>query len=612
MSEKILNTIKSPEDIKRLDDKQINNLCKEIRKELINTVSENGGHLASNLGAVELTVALHKNFNFPKDKLVFDVGHQCYVHKMLTGRLDKMNTLRKKGGISGFPRPDESEYDSFIAGHSSTSVSAGFGIAEAKREKHDNSYVVVVVGDGAISGGLIYEGLNNAGRSEDKLIVILNDNKMSISENVGAMSRYLAEVRSDRRYHSFKVGIEKILVHIPLIGKELVRIAVKFKKVLKGMFFKSSIFEDLGFSYLGPIDGHNIEKLDYMIKLAKNEQKPVLLHINTVKGKGYSLAEKNPNIFHGIGPFDIKSGKTEASSESFSDEFGKAIISFAENDKRICAITAAMRESTGLNEFSEKFKSRFYDVGIAEGHAVTFAGGLAAGGMIPIFAVYSTFLQRAYDMIIHDVALQNLKVIFCIDRAGIVGADGETHQGVFDVSFLNAIPNITIYSPATFAELRYDLKCAIYNDEGVVAIRYSRGKEADLGVSLENGDYNLLGNTDSENCIITYGRITENVLNAAEKAINKPKIIKVNKIKPINPEIIEIAKKSKNIYIYEEGMRSGGFAESLSTKLYESGYKGNIDITAIDGFIPHSSVDEALKDLGFDSESILKKLQGEV
>lgn len=611
MSERILDNIKKPEDIKRLDDKQINTLCKEIRSELINSVSKTGGHLASNLGAVELTVALHKNFNFPKDKLVFDVGHQCYVHKMLTGRLDKMETLRKKGGISGFPRPDESVFDSFIAGHSSTSVSAGFGIAEAKREKHDNSYVVVVVGDGAISGGLIYEGLNNAGRSKDKLIVILNDNKMSISKNVGAMSRYLAEVRSNRRYHSFKVGIEKILVHIPLIGKNAVRIAVKFKKVLKGMFFKSSIFEDLGFSYLGPIDGHNIEKLDYMLKLAKNEQKPVLLHISTVKGKGYSLAEKNPNIFHGIGPFDIKTGETSSSDDCFSNEFGKALISFAEKDKRICAITAAMKESTGLNEFSQKFKSRFYDVGIAEGHAVTFAGGLAIGGMIPIFAVYSTFLQRAYDMIIHDVALQNLKVLFCIDRAGIVGADGETHQGVFDVAFLNSIPNITIYSPATYSELRYDLKCAIYNDNGPVAIRYPRGKEVKLDSEIENADYNILGDEKSENCIITYGREIENVLKAVEKAENKPKIIKVNKIKPIDPEIIEIAKQSKNIFIYEEGMRSGGFAESLSTKLFESGYKGNIDITAINEFIPHSSVDEALRDLGFDSDSILTKLQGE-
>lgn len=612
MSERILDSIKKPEDIKRLDDKQINTLCKELRSDLINTVSKTGGHLASNLGAVELTVALHKNFNFPKDKLIFDVGHQCYVHKMLTGRLDKMETLRKKGGISGFPRPDESEYDSFIAGHSSTSVSAGFGIAEAKREKHDNSYVVVVVGDGAVSGGLIYEGLNNAGRSKDKLIVVLNDNKMSISKNVGAMSRYLAKVRSNRRYHSFKVGIEKILVHLPLIGKEAVRIAVKFKKVLKGMFFKSSIFEDLGFSYLGPIDGHNIEKLDYMLKLAKNEQKPVLIHISTIKGKGYPLAEKNPNVFHGIGPFDIKTGETSQSTDCFSDEFGKALISFAENDKRICAITAAMKESTGLNEFSEKFKSRFYDVGIAEGHAVTFAGGLASGGMIPVFAVYSTFLQRAYDMIIHDVALQNLKVIFCIDRAGIVGADGETHQGVFDVSFLNSIPNITIYSPATYSELRYDLKCAIYNDNGPVAIRYPRGKEARLNIEIENADYNILGNEKSENCIITYGREIENVLKAIEKTENKPKVIKVNKIKPINPEIIEIAKESKNIFIFEEGMRSGGFAESLSTNLYENGYKGNIDITAIENFIPHSSVDEALKDFGFDSEGILSKLQGEV
>ncbi|MBQ7128471.1 MAG: 1-deoxy-D-xylulose-5-phosphate synthase, partial [Clostridia bacterium] len=403
----VLDTIKKPDDIKKLDDKQINELCKELREELIKSVSKTGGHLASNLGAVELTVALHKNFNLPKDKIVFDVGHQCYIHKMLTGRLDKMETLRQMGGISGFPRPDESEYDAFIAGHASNSVSAAFGISEAKREKKDNGYTVVVVGDGAISGGLIYEGLNNAGRSKDKLIVVLNDNKMSISKNVGAMSRYLAKVRSHRSYHRFKVGTEKVLGHIPFIGRKLVRWAIRFKKVLKGMIYKSTIFEDFGFTYLGPIDGHDLKKLDYMIKLAKNEQRPVLLHINTVKGKGYYHAEKTPNVFHGIGAFDIETGETKSTKPNFSAEFGKAIVNFAENDKRICAITAAMRESTGLDEFSKQFKQRFYDVGIAEGHAVTFASGLAVGGMVPFFAVYSTFLQRSYDMIIHDAALQN-------------------------------------------------------------------------------------------------------------------------------------------------------------------------------------------------------------
>ena len=605
----LLDTIKKPDDIKKLDEKQTEQLCKELREELVKTVSKTGGHLASNLGAVELTVALHKNFNLPKDKIVFDVGHQCYIHKMLTGRLDKMETLRQMGGISGFPRPDESEYDAFIAGHASNSVSAAFGISEAKREKKDNGYVVAVVGDGAISGGLIYEGLNNAGRSKDNLIVVLNDNKMSISKNVGAMSRYLAKVRSRSSYHRFKVGTEKVLGHIPFIGRKLVRFAVKIKKALKGMFYTSTIFEDLGFVYLGPIDGHNLKKLDYMIKLAKNEQKPVLLHINTVKGKGYHPAEKTPNVFHGIGSFDIETGETADSLPNFSDEFGKALLGFAKNDKRICAITAAMKESTGLEEFSKQFKSRFYDVGIAEGHAVTFASGLASGGMIPFFAVYSTFLQRAYDMIIHDAALQNLKVILAIDRAGIVGADGETHQGVFDVSFLNAIPNVTIYSPATFAELRFDMKKAIYNENGVVAIRYPRGNEVMLKNELKPADYYVLGNKKSDTVIVSYGREIGEVLKANETL--NVKIVHFNKIKPIDKNaILEIAK-AKKVYVFEEGMKSGGFAQTIAEKIFEKGFSGVFSITAIEKFVAHSTVAQALEKLSLDANGIINKIKGE-
>ena len=610
MEESLLKRVSnSPNEIKKLDNSQVNQLCEEIREELLNTLAKTGGHLASNLGAVELTVALHRKFNLSKDKIVFDVGHQCYVHKMLTGRLERFDTLRQKGGISGFPRPDESEYDAFAAGHSSTSVSAAFGIAEAKREKHDNGYVVAVVGDGAISGGLIYEGLNNAGRSKDKLIVILNDNKMSISKNVGAMSRYLAKVRSKRSYHKFKVRTEKILGHIPLVGHKLVRVAIRVKQAFKGMFFKSTIFEDFGFTYLGPIDGHNIEKLEYMLQLAKTEKGPVLLHINTVKGKGYSYAEKIPNIYHGVNPFDVETGESAPSGPNFSEEFGKALVGFAENDKRICAITAAMRDSTGLTEFSKKFKTRFYDVGIAEQHAVTFASGLAISGMIPIFAVYSTFLQRSYDMIIHDAALQNLKVILCIDRAGIVGADGETHQGIFDVAFLNSIPNVTVYSPSTFAELRCDMKHAIYNDTGVVAIRYPRGNEIETGIETEPKAYYVLGNTESDIAIVTYGRELEEVLKANEKL--NVKIIHFNKIKPIDENGINEAMKCKKVYFFEEGMRVGSFSEHFVSMLYQKGFEGKIDITAIDGFVPHSTVSEALADLKLDSESIIRKLEGE-
>ncbi|MBQ5591125.1 MAG: 1-deoxy-D-xylulose-5-phosphate synthase [Clostridia bacterium] len=600
--------VDTPSELKKLDKKQTGQLCQEIRDELINTVSKTGGHLASNLGAVELTVALHKNFNLPKDKIVFDVGHQCYVHKMLSGRLSRFDTLRQKDGISGFPRPSESEYDAFSAGHSSTSVSAAFGIAEAKRERREGGYVVAVVGDGAISGGLVYEGLNNAGRSKDKLIVILNDNKMSISKNVGAMSRYLAKVRSKKGYHRFKSGFQKILMHIPFIGEKCVRVILKIKKAFKSVFFTSTIFEDFGFSYLGPIDGHDSEKLDFMLTLAKNDTRPVVLHINTVKGKGYSFAEKIPSNYHGVNPFDIETGESAASGPNFSKEFGQALVSFAEKDKRICAITAAMRDSTGLIPFSEKFKSRFYDVGIAEEHAVTFASGLSISGMVPFFAVYSTFLQRAYDMIIHDAALQNLKVVFGIDRAGIVGADGETHQGVFDVAFLNSIPNVTVYSPATFDELRYDMKCAIYNDEGVVAIRYPRGNQINA-VLPEPSDYYVLGNLESDSAIVTYGRELGEVLKANETL--NVKIIAFNKIKPINEGAVECALGCKKLFFFEEGMKTGGFSEHFVSTLYEKGYKGEVNVTAIDGFVPHSTVNEALSELKLDSESIIAKVKGE-
>ena len=614
MQESLLHSLKKPSDIKKLDDKQTELLCKEIRQELLSAVSKNGGHLASNLGAVELTVAIHKNFSFPKDKVVFDVGHQSYVHKMLTGRLEQFDTLRQKGGLAGFPKPNESKYDSFATGHSSTSVSAAFGLSQAKTIKREGGYVIAVVGDGAVSGGLVYEGLNNAGRSKDKLIVILNDNKMSISKNVGAMSRYLAKVRSKKGYHTFKTRVEKVLIRIPLIGKHLVRYAIKIKQGFKGMFFNSTIFEDFGFSYLGPIDGHDLNKLDYMLKLAKSEDKPVLLHVNTVKGKGYSYAEKVPSDFHGVNPFDAESGELSSSGESFSKEFGKALVSFADNDKRICAITAAMRESTGLDEFSKKYKNRFFDVGIAEEHAVTFASGLAISGLVPFFAVYSTFLQRSYDMIVHDAALQNLKVILAIDRAGIVGADGETHQGVFDVSFLNSIPNVTIYSPCDFSLLRHDMKKAIYNDDGVVAIRYPRGNQVS-GCFLpdEPSDYFVLGNPDASVALVTYGREYEQVYKAVKKCENPNiKIICFNKINPIDENALKIAVNSKKVFIFEEGMKTGGFAEHFASLMYENGYTGKVDITAIKGFVPHASVLESMQELGLDSESIYNKIKGEI
>lgn len=612
----ILDGIKQPSDVRRMNKSELNELCSEIRSVMIDTVSKNGGHLASNLGTVELTVAIHRCFDSPKDKIVFDVGHQCYAHKLLTGRLDRFDTLRQKDGVSGFPRPDESEHDSFLAGHSSTSISAAFGMAEAKSIKNSNDYVVAVIGDGSLSGGLAYEALNNAGRTHDNLIVILNDNKMSISKNVGAMSRYLALIRSRPRYYQFKDRTYKILSHIPLIGKPLVHFIMKIKQVIKGLFYNSTIFEDMGFFYLGPVDGHNIEKMCNLFNAAKSMRRPVVIHVNTIKGKGYSFAEQVPTQYHGVSKFDIETGEQTSSGTNFSSEFGKSLLSFADNDKRICAISAAMTESTGLAEFRRKYKQRFYDVGIAEQHAVTFAAGLSISGLIPVFAVYSTFLQRAYDQILHDAAMQHLKMIIAIDRAGVVGEDGETHQGVFDVSFLSAIPDITIYSPATYEELRYDMKTAIYNDKGVVAIRYPRGKAADLEENYRptNANYDIFG--EGKIAVVTYGREYNQVLNAVKRLKNDGidiKIIKLNRIKPIDGGAVESAFDCDKIYFYEEGMKCGGIGEQFAIKMIEKGFKGEMKICAIDEkFVQHASVAQQLSELHLDENAIYDSIKSDV
>lgn len=617
MNHPLLDSIKSPSDLKALSIDQLNVLCSEIRSQLIETVSQNGGHLASNLGTVELTVAIHRCFNSPKDKIVFDVGHQCYTHKMLTGRLDRFSTLRKKDGISGFPRPDESEYDSFLVGHSSTAISAAFGMSQAKNMKNQGGYVIAVVGDGSLSGGLAYEALNNAGRSHDNLIVVLNDNKMSISKNVGAMSRYLALIRSRPHYYQIKDKTLRVLRKIPLVGKPISNGIIKLKSTLKGLIYNSTIFEDMGFFYLGPVDGHNIEKMSNLFNAAKNMRRPVVIHVNTVKGKGYSFAEQQATEFHGVSRFDIETGERVPAKDSYSKEFGKAICSFAENDKRVCAISAAMTESTGLADFRRRFKQRFYDVGIAEQHAVTFAAGLSISGMIPIFAVYSTFLQRAYDQILHDAALQHLKIVIGIDRAGIVGEDGETHQGVFDVSFLSAIPGITIYSPCTYHELRYSLKCAIYNDPGVVAVRYPRGSEPQLPDEYKPQpcNYSVFGDSDKI-CIVTYGREYAAVVDAAMRLKSEGislKIVKLNRILPIDTGAINAAMISDRLFFFEEGMKSGGVADEFALKCMENGYKGDVHISAVDGvFVRHATVAQSLKELRLDADSVYETIKSKL
>lgn len=606
--EEILCHISSPWAVKQLSEAQLERLCTEIREKLVETVASTGGHLASNLGTVELTVALHKCFNSPEDKLIWDVGHQAYAHKLLTGRYESFSTLRTENGISGFVRPDESEHDSFYEGHAGTSVSQAAGVAAANAAKGNKNFAVAVIGDGAFGNGMAYEALNHAGSTKNRIIVILNDNEMSISENVGSMARYLAAVRAKPEYYRFKAGTEKALRKIPIVGASLSNHLFKLKTTLKNIIYSSSFFEDLGFRYIGPIDGHDIGKLCEAMDSAKMIASPVLIHINTVKGRGYDFAETHPDIFHGISKFDISTGEQLSSGGSYSDEFGKALCEFAAKDKRICAITAAMALGTGLEKFSAEFPSRFYDVGIAEEHAVTFASGLAAGGMIPVFAVYSTFLQRCADQLIHDGALQRRKMIIAVDRAGFVGVDGETHQGLFDVPILQSLPNTTVYSPSTYAELRTALYNAFYKDKNLIVIRYPRGCAED--VSVNGKDFEEFGSGDT--AIITYGRLFFEALKAQSLLAEhgkSVKIIKLSKLKPLPDGLCEAAEKCDKLFFFEEGMRSGGTGEKLACALLERGYKGGYEITAVnDEFVPHAPVPRLLEKFGMDARSMAEKV----
>ena len=605
-----LENVNSPKDVKKLNIDELEALCTEIRELMIKTVSENGGHLASNLGVVELTVALHKVFNSPQDQIVFDVGHQCYTHKILTGRKDSFNTLRQEGGISGFTRPDESEHDIFSSGHSSTSISSAVGLAKAKALKGDKGKVIAVIGDGALTGGLAYEALNNSGNENSNLIVILNDNNMSISPNVGSMARQLTTIRTSPKYNTFKNGITRSLAKIPKVGAQIIRSITAINQRIRKHIYKNTFFEDLGFRYYGPIDGHDLDALIDALRVAKSHNHSVLIHINTAKGKGYDFAEKNPSKFHGIGKFNINTGEPIPSGDTFSSVFGKSLLHLAENDTRICAVTAAMADGTGLKDFAETFPRRFFDVGIAEQHAVTFSSGLARNGLIPVFAVYSTFLQRSYDQLIHDVAMQNLKVIFCIDRAGFVGSDGESHQGVFDTAYLMSVPNLTVFSPSCFEELSSMLYQAVYKEKNAVAIRYPRGCECNMpdGYKYEKENYSVFGNDSNENCIITYGREFENCYNAMD-SLDNTFLIKLNRIKPIDESVCEKISSCKNIFFYDEGIKTGGVGECFAAMLEENGINANYHLISIeDEFVKQAEVSSQLKKYKFDTDSIIEKV----
>lgn len=607
----VLEQLNTPEDLQYLTDAELQTLCGEIRATIVDAVSKNGGHLASNLGTVELTVAMLKAFPNVEDRIVWDVGHQCYTHKILTGRLKDIGTIRTEGGLCGFPKRSESPYDAFNAGHSSTSISAAYGIALAKELKGEPGYTLAVIGDGALTGGLAYEGLNNAGRFKKNFIVVLNDNKMSISRNVGSMARYLTGIRIKPAYLRVKSRVEKVLIHTPVVGNPIRKILQHSKSSVRKMVYKDTLFDDMGFTYYGPVEGHNLEELENAFNAAKNVKGPVLVHVVTTKGKGYQYAENDPKGFHGISSFDVETGEPISSKTGFSNVFGETLCEMARSDKRICAITAAMQSATGLSRFSRLYKERFFDVGIAEEHAVTFAGGLAAGGMLPVFAVYSTFLQRSMDQIIHDVATQKLHVILAIDRAGIVGEDGETHQGVFDVALLGSIPGAVIYSPSYFEELRRYMRTAAYTNNGIVAVRYPRGGELYRPHDFKFGKktYDFYGNLRAQTLLVTYGRLFSYACKAKERLFKKGIdicVLKLGRIKPIPKEAVTESMRYKYIFFFEEGMAAGGVGEHFMYELSRMRWDGKFNLTAIDNrFVQHAAVESSLRALKLDDSGMV-------
>ena len=603
MEYKILSKIKSPQDVKKLDNKQIELLCGEIRHCIIETVSKNGGHLASNLGAVELTVALHRVFSSPTDAIIFDVGHQCYTHKLLTGRFDRFSTIRTENGISGFMRPSESEHDPFVTGHSSNSISAAYGIYKAKQLLSEDGTAVAVIGDGAMTGGLAYEALNNAGAEASNFVVVLNDNEMSISHNVGSIAYRLTKMRNQPKYHHFKSFFGRFLNNIPLIGKYVYAFFDKIKDAIKGAVYRNNIFTAMGFNYLGPVDGHNIQAMESLLRVAKGLNKPSLVHVVTTKGKGYSYAEQSPKNYHGVSPFDISEGAISGGT-NFSAVAGETLCNLAERDEKICAITAAMTEGTGLTEFHNRFPDRFFDVGIAEQHAVTFGAALASRGLKPFFAVYSSFLQRGFDQLIHDTAMGGFPLRLLVDRAGIVGEDGETHQGLFDVSYLTLIPNVNIYSPSNYEELKYRIEDIAAREE-ISVIRYPRGGEKISDFNDFKDDYTLIGN-GKERLVITYGRIFADVIRIKDE-IGDASVLKLNKIYPLSVKMIEEIKSFPQIFFFEESEKKGGIGEHLSSLLIENGYKGKIVVKAVEnGFVPAAETSSALDKCGLNSKEILK------
>ena len=610
----MLEKIKSSEDVKKLSKQEKTELAEEIRKYILEVVSENGGHLASNLGVVELTIALHSVFDMSKDKIIWDVGHQSYVHKILTGRKEQLKTLRKLDGIAGFPKTNECEADCFNTGHSSTSISAALGMARARDIKKENNSVIAVIGDGALTGGMAFEGLNDAGCNKTKLTVILNDNEMSISKNTGGLSMMLSKIRTRKSYTKPNISAKKVILKIPVVGKPVVRIVQKFKGSIKQLVIPKMFLEDIGFRYLGPVDGHNEAELERMLNITKQLDGPVLLHVITKKGKGYKIAEKNPDKFHATGPFEIDTGKSKKEkSKDYSKVLGDKLVELAQNDDKIVAITAAMKDGTGLTEFANKFPDRFFDVGIAEQHALCMAAGMAKEGMKPVVPIYSSFYQRGYDQVIHDIAIQKLPVVMCVDRAGIVGADGETHQGLLDMAFFRIVPNLTIMAPKDFVEFENMIEFAIKLGKPVV-IRYPRGGEDKYKFNkeekIELGKAETL--TYGKNAtIIAIGKTVSKAVKIAEK-LEKVEVINARFLKPLDVEKIkESIAKTKNVIVIEDGTSVGGLTTAIKELIVDENLK-NIKFKSFaypDKFIEHGSVEELEKRYNVDENTIKRYLE---
>lgn len=619
----LLNDNIDHEKISQMNASQLKTLCRELRGVIMRTVMKNGGHLSSNLGTVELSVALHYVYDvFGGDRVIWDVGHQAYAHKLLTGRYSRFGTLRRRGGISGFTRRSESEADAFVSGHSSTSISAAYGISTAMRLNGESGAVAAVIGDGAFTGGMVYEALNNAGKTATNLTLVINDNAMSIGKSTGALARYLAHIRSTKKYYTAKERVKTALSAVPFVGERMERHATAAKVFIKELLYESSnLFENMGFYYIGPVDGHDIEAMTEALTMARDMKRPCVVHVFTKKGKGYKPAEENPGEYHavaenGVVEEFVYDDRPNRPDETFSEAFGREMDRIGKADSRICAVTAAMKYAVGLNYFKnggDSCAARFFDTGIAEQHSVTFAAGLSVQGMLPVFAVYSTFLQRGFDQLIHDCSIEKTHIVLAIDRAGFVGADGETHQGIFDVPMLRLIPNTTIYCPATFEELRRYLNRAIYGTDGIACIRYPKGGEPDIPERFADC-FNVVtdmyySGKSSRVLGITYGRTSLNLAEAAEKS--GADILRLITINPLPERVVDIAMQYARVVVFEEGSIKGGVGEGILCGLCRRGFRGSAEIVGVDGeFVPAGTMEEQLEMYGLDERSMREKLEG--